>query len=97
MLVTIEKYDISRGVTYSKQFELNTECLLFEKDCLTVSIIHGDFKELSILCRDKETVDFIAVRVSESASKDFTTYFVDSVCYFDNSELKTLIRQGEKL
>ena len=97
MLVTIEKYDIVKGVTYSQQFELNTECLVFEKDFLTVAIIHGDFKELSILCRDKETVDFISVRVSESVSKDFTTYYVDAVSYFDDSEIKTLIRQGEKL
>ena len=97
MLVTIEKYDIVKGVTYSQQFELNTDCLVFEKDCLTIAIIHGDFKELSILCRDKESVDFISVRVVESASKDFTTYYVDGVSYFDNSDIKTLIRQGDIL
>ena len=97
MLVTIEKYDILKGVTYSQQFELSTECIVLEKDFLTIAIIHGDFKELSILCRDKENVDFISVRVSESTSKDFTSYFVDSVSYFDNDEIKTLIRQGEKL
>lgn len=97
MLVTIEKYDIVKGVTYSQQFELNSNCLVFEKDYLTIAIINGDFKELSILCRDRETVDFISVRVVESASKDFTTYYVDTISYFDNSEIKTLIRQGEKL
>ena len=97
MLVTIEKYDIVKGVTYKRQFELDTDCLVFGKDSLTIAIIHGDFKKLSILCRDEETVDFISVRVSESGSKDFTTFFVDTVSYFDDSEIKTLLRQGEKL
>lgn len=97
MLVTIEKYDIVKGVTYKSQFELNTDCLIIEKDRLTISIIRGDYKELSILCRDKDYVDFISVTASDSISKEYVTYYVDAISYFDNSEIKTLIRQGEVL
>lgn len=97
MLVTIEKYDVVKGVTYKQQFELNTDCVIIEKEHLTIAIIRGDYKELSILCRDKDNVEFISVTASDSISKELVTYYVDEISYFDNSEIKTLLRQGELL
>lgn len=94
MLVTIEKYDIAKGVTYKRQFELNTDCVILEKDGLTIAIINGLFKELTILCRDKESVDFISARVVESISRDFTCYHFDTIKYFYDDEIKVLVRQG---
>lgn len=95
MLVTIEKYDIVKGVTYSKQFELNTNCLVFEKDSLTTAIIHCDFKELYILCRDKETVEFVSARVIEDFSNDFIQYHFDTIKYFYDNDLKVLVRAND--
>lgn len=96
MLVTIEKYDIVKGVTYKRQFELNTDCVILEKDGLTISIMHGLFKELYILCRDKENVDFISARIVESISRDFTSYHIDTIKYFYDDEVKILVRQGDE-
>ena len=96
MLVTIEKYDIVKGVTYKRQFELDTNCVIFEKDGLTISIMHGLFKELYILCRDKENFNFISTRVVESISRDITLYHFDTIKYFYDNDVKVLVRQGDE-
>lgn len=96
MLVTIEKYDIVKGVTYKRQFELNTDCVILEKDGLTIAILHGLFKELYILCRDKDNVNFISTRIVESISKDVTLYNFDTIKYFYDNEIKVLVRQGDE-
>lgn len=96
MLVTIEKYDIVKGVTYKRQFELNMDCVIFENDGLTMSIMHGLFKELYILCRDKENVNFISARVVESISRDVTIYHFDTIKYFYDNDVKVLVRQGDE-
>ena len=95
MLVTIQKYDIVKGVTFKRQFELDTDCVVLENDGTTIAIIHGLFKELSILCRDKENVDFISARVIEEFSKDFTCYHFDTIKYFYDNELKILVRSND--
>ena len=97
MLVTIEKYDIVKGVTYKRQFNLDTNSLVFYQDNLTIATVYGDFKELSILCRDTEKVDFISVRVRDSYSKDVTCYHFDTINYFDSdNEMRTLITIGDE-
>lgn len=96
MLVTIEKYDIVKGVTYKRQFELDSDCIVFEKDGLTISISRGLFKELNILCRDKDNVDFISTRIVESISRDVTLYHFDTIKYFYDNEIKVLVRQGDE-
>lgn len=96
MLVTIEKYDIVKGVTYKSQFELDSDCIVFEKDGSTISIIHGLFKELYILCRDKDNVNFISTRIVESISRDLTLYHFDTIKYFYDNEIKVLVRQGDE-
>lgn len=96
MLVTIEKYDIVKGVTYKRQFELDTDCVIFEKDGLIMSITHGLFKELYILCRDKENVNFISARIIESISRDITLYHFDTIKYFYDNNIKVLVRQGDE-
>ena len=64
---------------------------------MTIAIIHGDFKELSILCKDSEKVDFTCVRIGDTYSKDFCCYLFDTINYFDsNDEMKTLIRSGDE-
>ena len=95
MLVTIEKYDIVKGVTYKRQFELNTECIIFENNGLTLAIMHGLFKELTILCRDRENVSFISARVTESISKDFVCYNFDKIRYYYDDNIKTLIKAND--
>lgn len=96
MLVTIEKYDIVKGVTYKHQFELDTDCVIFEKDGLTLSIMNGLFKELYILCRDRDDVDFISARIVESFSKYLTLYHFDTIKYFYDNDIKVLVRQGNE-
>lgn len=96
MLVTIEKYDIVKGVTYKRQFELDSDCIVFEKNGLTLSIIRGLFKELYILCRDKDNVNFISARIVERISRDVTLYFFDTIKYFYDNEIKVLVRQGDE-
>ena len=95
MLVTIEKYEIVKGVTYNRQFELDTNCIILENDCLTIGILRGDFKELSILCRDKEHVDFISARIID-IHKDFTCYHFDTIKYFYDNKVKVLVRKGDE-
>lgn len=96
MLVTIEKYDIVKGVTYKRQFELDADCIILEKDGLTLSIARGILKELYILCRDREKVEFISARVVESISRDVTLYHFDTIKYFYDNEIKVLVRQGDE-
>ena len=95
MLVTIEKYDIVKGVTYKRQFELNTDCVILENDGTTIAIIHGLYKELTILCRDKENVDFISTRIIDSISRDFTCYHFDTIKYFYDNDIKVLVRSND--
>ena len=83
MLVTIKKYGIVKGVTYKRQFNLDTNCIALYKDNLTIATIYGDFKEMSILCRDSEKVDFISLRIRDNIN-DFTCYHFDTINYFDN-------------
>ena len=96
MLVTIEKYDIVKGVTYKRQFELNTECVILEGSRLTVGVFHGDFKKLDILCRDKENVDFISLRIIDDNNKDFTCYHFDTIKYYYDDDIKVLARKGDE-
>lgn len=96
MLVTIEKYDIVKGVTYKRQFELDTDCVIFEKDGLTMSIMRGLFKELCILCRDNDNVNFISSRVIESISRDVALYHFDTIKYLYDNNVKILVRQGDE-
>ena len=95
MVVTIEKYDIVKGVTYKTQFALDTYCLVLENNGLTIGVFHGNFKELCILCRDKEIVDFVSVRIIEDFSKDFICYHFDTIKYFYDNDLKILVRSGD--
>ena len=95
MVVTIEKYDIVKGVTYKAQFALDTDCLVLENNGLTIGVFHGDFKELCILCRDKERVDFVSARIIEDFSKDFICYHFDTIKYFYDNDLKILARSND--
>ena len=95
MIVTIEKYDIVKGITYKTQFTLDTDCLVLENDGLTIGVFHGDFKELCILCRDKETVEFVSARIIEDFSKDFICYHFDTIKYFYDNDLKILVRSND--
>ena len=95
MLVTIEKYDIVKGVTYSRQFELNSDCLVLENNGLTLNVFHGDFKELCILCRDKDRVDFVSARIIEDLLKDIVCYHFDTIKYFYDNEFKVLVRSND--
>ena len=95
MVVTIEKYDIVMGVTYKRQFVLNTECIVLEKDGLTIGVFHGDFKELCILCRDKESVDFISGRIIDDLLKDYVFYHFDTIKYFYDNGFKVLVRAND--
>ena len=95
MLITIEKYDIVKGITYKTQFALDTDCLVLENDGTTIGVFHGEFKELCILCRDKENVDFISARIIEDFSKDFTCYHFDTIKYFYDNDLKILVRSND--
>ena len=97
MLVTIEKYDIVKGVTYKRQFELNTDCVILENKDLTTGVFHGNFKELCILCRDEERVNFVSARIIEDFSKDFICYHFDTIkCFYDN-DIKILVRSNDIL
>ena len=92
MIVTIEKYDIVKGVTYKRKFNLDTNCIVLYQHNMTIATIYGDFNEMSILCRDSEKVDFISVRVRDNHVKDFTCYSFDTIKYFDSEdEMKILI------
>ena len=95
MLVTIEKYDIVKGVTYKRQFELNTDCVIFENDGLTIAITHGNYSELKILCRDKENVDFITATLFENISNDFVCYHFDTIKYFYDNDIKILVKSND--
>lgn len=95
MVVTLEKYDIVKGITYKTQFVLDSDCLVLENNGLTIGVFHGDFKELCILCRDKENVDFVSARIIEDFSKDFICYHFDTIKYFYDNDLKILVRSGD--
>ncbi len=97
MLVTLEKFDIEKGTTYKREFQLDTNCIVLEKDYCCIAIIHGDFDKMDILCRDKDNADFISVRISYDIAHDFTTYHFDTIKYFDNNEIKVLLRSGDTL
>lgn len=95
MLVTIEKYDIVKGCTYKRQFELVTNGIILENDNLTIGVFLGDFKELSILCRDKEQVDFISARFID-IHKEFTCYHFDTIKYYYDNDVKVLVRKSDE-
>lgn len=98
MLVTIEKYDIVKGVTYKRKFNLDTKSIVLYKDNLTIAVIYGDFKEMRILCKDSENVDFICVSIIYGSSKDMTCYSFDTINYFDSdNEMKTLLTNNDLL
>lgn len=97
MKVTLEKYEITKGTTYKREFELDTNCIVLQKERCTIATIYGDLYHLSILCRDKEQVDFISVRVLYNNSNAVTCYHVDSVQYFENNEIKVLLRENDTL
>lgn len=97
MLVTIEKYDIVKGVTYKRQFNLDSNSLVFYQENLTIATMYGDFKELSILCKDSEKVNFISARLRDSYTKDVTFYTFDTINYFDSdNEMRTLMTIGDE-
>ena len=95
MVVTIEKYDIVKGVTYKTQFALDTDCLVLENNGLTIGVFHGNFKELCILCRDKDRVEFVSARIIEDFSKDFICYHFDTIKYFYDNELRVLVTSDD--
>ena len=94
MLVTIEKYDIVKGSTYKRQFELDTNGIILENDNLTIGVFLGDFKELYILCRDKEQFDFISARFIDT-HKEFTCYHFDTIKYYYDNAVKVLVRKND--
>lgn len=97
MLVTLEKYDIVKGVTYKRDFELDTECIVIEKDSCCVAIIHGNYTNMEILCRDKDKADFISVSIRYRIAKESTCYHFDTIKYFYNNEIKVLLRSNDTL
>ena len=97
MKIIIEKYDLVKGVTYKRDFELDTEAIILEKGLLTLAIIQGNFDTLNILCKDTEKVQFTSVRVCDNIIKDCTFYHFDTIKYYNNGNIKVLLAEGDTL